>query len=167
MTLDWKTATEEQLRDAKAPWPKTLAELTEVVEALREREHHYGTCVYAMSIAATASFNYMASALGVTGFQAECADLDVLKRTRGYKHGFRVIDYSNLLYPQYDRNLRLSPEKMLAEDDDLRRRIVEEAKKSIAEAGNHVAPRVLAHWEHLVAHYDTKPADLGAGGPQP
>lgn len=149
-----KTATEERLRDCKAPSPKTIEELVAVVEALREREHDYGTCVYAMSIAATAAFNYMASALGVTGFQASCADLDVLKRTRGYKHGFRVIDYSNLLYPQYKDHLTLSPDRMLAEDDGLRRRIVAEAKKLLAD-GSGAHPDVVAHWKYLVARYDT------------
>ncbi len=27
--------------------------------------------------------------------------MDILRRTRGYKMGFRLVDYGNLLYPQY------------------------------------------------------------------
>lgn len=161
MSIDWKTATEEQLRDATVPWPKTLAELTDIIEGLREREHTYGTCVYAMSIAATAAFYYMASDLGVTGFQASCADLDVLKRTRSYKHGFQIIDYDKLLYPQYDDELRLSPEKLLA-DKSTSAAVVREAKKRLLETKS-AHPDVVAHWRHLVARYDTEPAGGGEG----
>lgn len=151
--IDWKTATEQELRNATVPWPKSLEELTDIVEALRTREHNYGTCAYAMSIAATAAFQYLASALGVTGFQASCADLDFLKRVRGYEHGFCIIDYSQLLYPQYDDKLRLSPEKML-EEDWLRKDIVETAKKNLeTKVGAHQA--VVEHWRMLVDRYGT------------
>ena len=93
--------TEQELRDAKVPWPKTKEELMEYVDSLVERGHEYGTCPYAMSMAAVATFYYVSHKLGATGAQAGWADLDFLKRTRGYDCGFRIIDYSNLLYPQY------------------------------------------------------------------
>ncbi len=96
---DIKTATEAQLREADVPWPKTRDELMAYVNSLVERDHDYGTCVYAMSMAATAAFYYVSSRLGVTGFQASCADMDILRRTRGYKMGFR-LGTKELLHPQ-------------------------------------------------------------------
>ena len=96
-----KTMTEDELRNVNVPWPKTEVELVQYIHALVDREHDYGTCVYAMSMAALAAFYYVSSRLGVTGFQASCADMDFLNRTRGYKLGFRIVDYSKLLYPQY------------------------------------------------------------------
>lgn len=66
-----ESATDEKgMREAKVPWPHTKEQLTEYVESLVNRTHDYGTCVYAMSMAAEAAFNYVAHHLGVTGFQA-------------------------------------------------------------------------------------------------
>lgn len=94
--------TEEQMRSAPDPLPKTPEQLSEYIAALVDRPHDYGTCVYAMSLAAVAAFNYVAHKLGVTGFQANCADLDIIRRTRSLKHGFTILDASNILYPQYN-----------------------------------------------------------------
>ena len=82
---------EKEMRDAKVPWPKTEEQLQQYVNSLVERPHDYGTCVYAMSMAATAAFNYVAGQLGVTGFQSSCADMDVIRRTRGYKVWVSVL----------------------------------------------------------------------------
>lgn len=152
-TIDWATANEEQLRNAKVPWPKSLSELTDIIESLKNRSHDYNTCVYAMSIAATAAFYYIANYLGVTGFQASCADLDVLRRTRGYEYGFQIIDYKDLLYPQYTDKLTITPESLLS-DESVRSKIVEEAKKLLSERTEHAAPRVVRHWENLIEKYD-------------
>ena len=93
--------TEEELRETEVITPKTIEELNEYINSLVNRQHDYGTCVYAMSMASVATFNYIAHKLGVTGFQAGCADLDILTRTRRMKDGFFILNYKNLLYPQY------------------------------------------------------------------
>lgn len=92
---------EKQLRAAKLPWPKTEEELLAEVRKLVDRPHTYGTCVYAMSIAAGAAFNYVSHKLGASGFQSSCADLDFVAKNRLMKHGFAIIDYGDLFYPQY------------------------------------------------------------------
>lgn len=91
--------TESEMRESKSIWPKTEKELIRYIRELLDREHDYGTCVYAMSLAAVASFHYIASKLGVTGFQASCADLDILRRTRHIER-FKILNYEDLLYPQ-------------------------------------------------------------------
>jgi len=93
-------ATEQQLRDYKVPWVKTLSRLNRIIDALSKRKHDYGTCVYAMSITAVATFYYVSNKINPSGFQASCADMDILSRTRGFKFG-SLQDYSKLLYPQY------------------------------------------------------------------
>lgn len=138
---------EQQLRDADVPWPKTLAELTEYIDHLTGLDHDYGTCVYAVSNAATAAFHYMAHRLGITGFQASCADMDLLRRTRGYKHGFAVIDYGELLYPQYREKFdRLAFDAALEKQAEW---LAEEAANLLADSPN-AADGVRAHWERLV-----------------
>jgi hypothetical protein len=143
--IDIKTASEKELREHEAMTPTSPAELAGFVQDLVGREHDYGTCVYAMSLAAVAAFNYVASKLGVTGFQASCADMDIIARTRGLKHGFMILDASQLLYPQYDL-----VEKVAKFCNDTRKRLAPEARRLLAESDKEfVHPEVSAHWEKL------------------
>ena len=65
-----KRMCEQDMRAAEVPSAGTIGELSDYIESLVQQEHDYGTCVYAMSMAATSAFNYVAHQLGVTGFQA-------------------------------------------------------------------------------------------------
>ena len=129
-----KVKKEMAMREVEAPTPNNVKELTEYVNSLVKREHDYGTCVYAMSLAATATFNYVARQLGVTGFQASCADLDILRRTRRMEQGFRIVDYNKLLYPQYldSENFPSHQELLWEHKDELKK----EAKRSKAIFGS-------------------------------
>src|SRR5574343_1229666 len=92
---------EQEMRESEVPTFDTIEELSKYVAELVSQDHDYGTCCYAMSMSAVAAFNFVAHKLGVTGFQASCADLDILRRTRYLKGPFAIQNYSNLLYPQY------------------------------------------------------------------
>lgn len=135
--------TESEMRAADVPWLKTPEELQAYIKALVERPHDYGTCVYAMSLAATAAFHYVAVVLGVTGFQASCADLDILRRTRRMKGPFLIIKAEDALYPQYD--LRATLDEALTSWQPW---LETEAAKLIKERGD-VHPAVSAHWQML------------------
>lgn len=137
------SSTEKEMRDADVPWPKTKEQLTEYIESLASRQHDYGTCVYAMSMAATAAFNYIAGQLGVTGFQSSMADLDILRRTRHLKGPFMIVNGEDALYPQYDIVERV--EKAL---EEWKPWLKEEAEKKLADT-SHAHPNVLAHWKSL------------------
>lgn len=138
--------TEAEMRDAKAPTPETADELREYVASLVEREHDYGTCVYAMSLAATAAFNHVARKLGVTGFQASCADLDVLRRTRRLDGPFILIKGEDAMYPQYNLPRRLA--EAMAE---WRPWLAEQAQKKLKTA-DCAHPNVVAHWKKLASY---------------
>jgi hypothetical protein len=144
--------TEAELRDAKEPWPHTPDELQTIIAALVDRQHDYGTCVYAMSIAATAAFNYVAHKLGVTGFQASCADLDIIRRTRHLEQGFQIIDYANLLYPQYREEFA-----DLSFDSLLRKNATELKKHArvLLDEGNKAHSSVREHWEMILTLPDS------------
>ena len=137
------STTEAEMRDAKVPWPKTKEQLTEYIESLTTRQHDYGTCVYAMSMAATAAFYYIAGQLGVTGFQSSCADMDILRRTRHLKGPFMIINGEDALFPQYD--LREKLDKAI---EGWKPWLKEEAQKKLAETGQ-AHPDVVAHWKRL------------------
>ena len=134
---------EKAMRDEKAPWPKTIDELSAYITALVEGPHDYGTCVYAVSLATVATFNYMAGTMGITGFQASMADLDVLRRTRNLQGPFMIIDASDALYPQYDL-----PGKLAEAMEKWRPWLAEQARKKLADSAT-AHPNVRAHWKRL------------------
>lgn len=139
-----KASTEAEMREAEDPWPYTEKQLTEYIASLINRPHDYGTCVYAMSLAASAAFNYIAHQLGVTGFQSSCADLDFIRRTRSLKGPFILLKAEDALYPQCD------PAEKLAEAmEKWKPWLKEQAEENLADK-DHAHPNVIAHWEKLV-----------------
>lgn len=146
---------EKEMRESKVPTFDTPDELMTYINGLVEPEdtHDYGTCVYAMSMAATAAFNFVAHKLGVTGFQASCADMDILARTRGWKHGFRILNYADLLYPQYRNKFDgCNYESLLIENGAWLR---DEATKLLTENGT-AHPAVREHWQRLASFAGAK-----------
>ncbi len=139
--------TEAEMRKMKAPWPKTMEELTAYIKTLTDRPHTYGTCVYAMSLAAVAAFQYASEAVGgCTGFQASCADLDILRQTRGFDWG-KILNYENLLYPQYLDDDHFPSWQTLLRTNAVK--LGELAAKKLAESPD-VHPNVVNHWRRLV-----------------
>ena len=137
----------DEMRSAKAPTPADTAELASYVDSLIGGEHTYNTCVPAMSLAAVAAYNLVASKLGVSGFQASCADLDILRQTRGLESGI-VLNFENALYPQY--NL---PEQLADSLADSREWLAEKATALLATKDENAEypahPDVIAHWRKL------------------
>jgi len=139
---------ETEMRDSDVPKHKTSEELVRYIDSLVEMDHTYGSCVYAMSKAAVATFNYVAGQLGVTGFQASCADMDILKRTRMLKGPFCIMDGENLLYPQYDLRARLN--ELIAEWTPW---AAKEAQERL-DAGDSACDSVREHWQRLARKAD-------------
>jgi hypothetical protein len=136
--------TEQEMRAETAPTFDTVEELQGYITALVERQHDYGTCCYAMSLAATAAFNFVASKLGVTGFQASCADLDILRRTRHLDGPFVILKGEDELYPQYDNQQKLQECRESWKDW-----IAEQAKAKLEKSADSAHPNVVAHWKKL------------------
>lgn len=139
-----ESLTEEQMRDMDVPWPKSEEDLMSFISGLVNRPHTYGTCVYALSMAATAAFYYACHELGVTGFQAGMAELDFIRRTRGIKGPFAILNGEDMLYPQYDVNAMVQGYM-----EKWRPWAAEEARKKLAEAEDRAHPNVVRHWKEL------------------
>jgi hypothetical protein len=153
--------TEKELIESKAPTPETLEELSAYIQQLVEQDQDYGTCVFAMSLAATAAFNHVASKLGVTGFQASVADLDILRRTRRIKSPFILLKGEDMLYPQYDLKEKLS-ESM----EDWSEWAQEEAIKKLEEDDERpehrrACPAVRKHWMKLAGRSGESDTEAG------
>ena len=135
---------EQVLRERSTPWPKTLAELNNLIREVTSGTHTYGSVVEAMGIVAAATLNYMGSELGVSGFQASCADLVVLRRQRLLKGPFTLMNLEDIMYPQY--NLHDKLDEFIG---DCGKWISEEAKRRLESDGEHAHERVLTHWKRL------------------
>ena len=135
----------------KEPRPRTAEDLGRIIDSLVERDHDYGTAVYAMSLAAMSAYNYVAHKLGVTGFQAGCADLDFIRRSRHLEHGFMILNYNNLLYPQYYNNPDRFPtaHQLLMKNKE---HLAETARRLLNEGDReHVHSNVWKHWEWIAS----------------
>lgn len=135
--------TEAEMREAEVPWPYTEVQLADYIHSLVERSHDYGTCCYAMSMAAVAAFQYVGYKLGTTVFQASCADLDIIRRTRSLKGPFMILDAENALYAQSD--LRVKVDEAL---EQWRPWLMEQEKQRLNEI-DRAHPDVIAHWKKL------------------
>lgn len=134
---------EAAMRAEKPPACKTVEELAAYIDSLVKGKHTYGTCAYAMALAAQAAFEYVARELGTTGFQCSCADLAFLGKVRNINGPFILLKASDALYPQYDLHQKLN-EAMREWQPWLK----EEAQKRLA-VQEGAASGVVAHWEKL------------------
>ena len=105
----------------------------------------YGTSARATAAAAFATANAFASYIGLTGFLWSCAAMDILGKMcfPHNKLGYKVIDYDNLLYPQYQD--RFTENKISEAGAE---RLKQEAQNLIDEGGL-VHHDVLAWWKRL------------------
>jgi hypothetical protein len=138
--------------EEQIPWPESEADLMAYIREMeqwpdgaKEAGEGYGRCVYAMSNAAVATFNYIAKKLGVTGFQASMAEMQFLKETRHMEHGFILLDAENLMYPQYDL-----PQRVQEWIEKTRPQLKKAAQEKLATADG-VHPEVRARWEEIAA----------------
>jgi len=148
-----KMTSEKEMRESVVPWPRTSEQLIKYLNFLAEHNNDYGMAVYCMSMGALAAFYYMSHIVGATGFQASCADMDFLKRSRRMKDGFRILDYEKLLYPQHINSEEFPSADDLLKDQDLVNRLGKIAKQRLDELSGPDAahPNVIAHWEKLAS----------------
>jgi len=138
---------EKDLRTFSVPTPKDENELLEIIRSLLDREHTYQSSIYAVSIAAVATFNYMVSKLGISGFQASCADLDFLRRVRDLNDGFLILNFEYLLYPQFCNEEHFPSWRTLIQ------RNLKHLKKRARDLLNNedAHPSVRRHWEWILS----------------
>lgn len=142
-----ETATELELREIEIPFFDDIKDLIKLIETLEKRTHDYGTCVYAMSLSAIAAKRYLAHKLGCSGFQASGADLHFMSKERNMKEGFRLLNYGNLLYPQYLTSDHFpSYKELIVENIE---HLAKKARELIATKDS-VHHNVLEHWKFIV-----------------
>lgn len=113
----------------------------------------YGKAVEAMWRSAYVTHEYVASQLGVTGFQHSMSSLTLLGALNGIDGPYMLITVNDVLYPQYDVVGRVAE---FLNSEDVRKWLVEQAKEKLAEFeavdGGFASSVVAAHWRTIIAN---------------
>lgn len=128
---------------------KTFEDLTTFLKDVEEHYNcGYGEAPRAMAQAALAVAGYLARKFGITGFQAGFVMWDFIRdwNYRNNKTALRIVNYDDMLYPQYEDKF----EKVIT--PDTWESIQKAAKENLeTDYGYTVHPDVRAHWESIAA----------------
>ncbi len=135
----------EWFAEAEKQTVETLPEF--INHIMNDYEHDYGTICHAISACALATaWAVNASENGcITGFQAGFVMWDFVRQWSysSNKTGMRILDYDNMLYPQYAEKFEKTIRK------DTWEQLQNTAKEKLQDAEG-VHPNVVAHWESIV-----------------
>lgn len=106
----------------------------------------YGTAPRAIAQAALATAWYLSSEFGITGFQAGFTMWDFISGWQypDNKCGMKIVNYDDMLYPQYDYKF----EKTISKDTF--ESLQKAAKKKLKETSEYTHRDVIAHWKSIV-----------------
>lgn len=131
---------------------KTIGELTAELAAavdFKYADDGYNKSAEAMVTCAVAAFDWAASQVGATGFQASWAALTAYAKQMGIDGPLMVFQGANALYPQYDLPVRLND---WLTSDLMRTWLADQAVEKLAADSGLAHPNVEAHWRALVAN---------------
>jgi hypothetical protein len=122
--------------------PEFIRKLTE------DYSHDYGTICHAVAAAAIgAAWSVDHSpAGGITGFQAGCIMWSFIQKWMSKDGPMRLVDYSNMLYPQYNHAFEKKINK------DTWEWLQKEAKKNL-KASPQAHENVVEHWQSIADGY--------------
>jgi hypothetical protein len=122
-----------------------------VKHVTEDYQHDYGTCVIAAASCGKAGYDYVASVLGMTGFQMSCVMWEMVQDLTHGDSPKRLIDYDNMLYPQYEYKFTrqsITPSTMEWLQQQAAEKIAEDNSRG-ADMCAH--PDVRKHWEEIIA----------------
>lgn len=114
-------------------------------ELFEETQHDYGTVCHAIAALALAGAWYGCQKEGITGFQAGFVMWDFIREWEfsSNKTGLRLVDFDDMLYPQYDVKFEKTIPKHTWEA------LQKEAEEKLKDIKG-VHPNVVAHWQSIV-----------------
>lgn len=142
---------EFEVRDKLKEERKNIDTFDDLINFLRNIKDNYncgyGEAPRAIAQASLAVAWYLADEFGITGFQASCVMWDFIRDWlfSSNECGMRLVDYDNMLYPQYEDKFQ----KTIAPDtfDALQNK----AKRLIEIDGDNAHPAVIEHWKSIAA----------------
>lgn len=136
---------EFELRDMLKEKRKNINTFDDLVEFLAYVKDNcncgYGEAPRAMAQACAAVGYYLSKEFGITGFQAGFVMWDFIRDWQYERNecGLRILDYDEMLYPQYDYKFEKSISKYTWEA------LQKKAKETLEEHGDRLHPVVEAH----------------------
>jgi len=131
-------------------------DLLEYIDSLINREHSYGTQIYAASMAAYATYLYVSQQVNLSGLQKSLADLDFIRRTRGLTSPFIILQAALLL--ESPDGIEQMIEKQLPEWLKWAAKAARLRLAGYREAA--IDPKLWEHWKRLAAYDEQeKPND--------
>ena len=125
---------------------RSLDDLMDYIQDIRDNYNiGCGTAPRAIAQAALATSYYLADVFGITWFQAGCVMWDFIEDWffRGNKCGLKIVNYDDMLYPQYNRKFQKTISK------DTFEALQKEAENNLKEGG-YAHPNVIKHWKSIV-----------------
>lgn len=138
----------EWFAEAKTQTLETLPDF--ISHVMNDYAHDYGTVCHAISacaVAAAWAANECDGACGgITGFQAGFVMWDFIKEWSypNNKTALKIVNYDDMLYPQYERKFQKTMQKETWEG------IQKAAKENLSAKEKFVHPDVEAHWKSIV-----------------
>lgn len=115
-----------------------------VREMVNDYEHDYGTSVHAVAASAVAAAWATCGKVGLSGFQASIVMWYFIKNwiKTTNETGLRLIDYDDMLYPQYEEKFEktISPENWEA---------LQKKAKELLASERHACLSVIEHWKKI------------------
>lgn len=142
---------EFELRDKLKEERKNIDTFDNLIDFLRNIQDNYncgyGEAPRAIAQASLAVAWYLADEFGITGFQASFVMWDFIKDWlfSSNECGMRLVDYDNMLYPQYEDKFQ----KTIGSDtfESLQKK----AQQLIETNGEYAHPAVIEHWKSIAA----------------
>ena len=137
----------EWFSEAKKQTPETLIDF--INHVMNDYIHDYGTVCHAISAcaiaAAWAANEAPGSCGGITGFQAGFVMWDFIRQWEfpSNKCGLKIVNYDNMLYPQYEEKFAKTISK------DAWALIQKEAVERLKDC-EHCHSDVVMHWKSIV-----------------
>jgi hypothetical protein len=137
---------EQWYKEAKTQTLETLPQF--ISHLLGDYVHDYGTICHALAAGGIATMWAMNNHPqgGITGFQAGAIMWEFI-RNWNYEYnkcGLKIVDYDNMLYPQYKDKYAKTINKDTWE-------ALQKAAQKMLNEGDGVCPKVKKHWESIVA----------------
>lgn len=142
---------EFEVRDKLKEERKNIDTFDDLINFLRNIQDNYncgyGEAPRAIAQASLAVAWYLADEFGITGFQASFVMWDFIKDWlfSSNECGMRLVDYDNMLYPQYEDKFQktIGPDTFNA--------LQNKAKILIETNGDCAHPAVIEHWKSIAA----------------
>lgn len=130
---------------------ESVEELSQYLKDLINfKKHDYNTTGYAITKALLATEMLIAHELGTSGAQHGYAQIAYATESRGSKSGCAIIDFDNLMYPQYDLLDKIKGWIEEHKKSDYFIDIVKQKIKDDDKSDFKAHPNVRDHWERLV-----------------